>query len=72
LTGERKCDGRDTQTNTVEAFFGHLKPSIKGTYRRVSHKWIQDYLNEFTWRYNLRYQRDPSMFDQLLVRAAEG
>jgi transposase len=24
-----------THTNTVEGFFGHLKPSIKGTYRKV-------------------------------------
>src|SRR6202034_178812 len=52
----------DTHTNTIEGFFGHLKPSIKGTYRKVSHKWLQGYLNEFTWRYNLRYQRNPSMF----------
>jgi transposase-like protein len=59
----------DTHTNTVEGFFGHLKPSIKGTYRKVSHRWLQGYLNEFTWRYNLRYQRDPSMFAELVKRA---
>ncbi len=59
-----------THTNTIEGFFGHLKPSIKGTYRKVSHKWLQGYLNEFTWRYNLRFQRDPSMFAELLAQAA--
>ncbi len=59
----------DTHTNTVEGFFGNLKPSIKGTYRKVSHHWLQGYLNEFTWRYNLRYQREPSMFSELLERA---
>ncbi|HEY5192679.1 MAG TPA: IS1595 family transposase [Solirubrobacteraceae bacterium] len=59
----------DTHTNTIEGFFGHLKPSIKGTYRKVSHKWLQGYLNEFTWRYNLRYQRDPSMFAELVEQA---
>jgi transposase-like protein len=59
----------DTHTNTVEGFFGHLKPSIKGTYRRVSHKWLQGYLNEFTWRRNARLEPE-SMFDQLLSRAA--
>ncbi|HXN36418.1 MAG TPA: IS1595 family transposase [Solirubrobacteraceae bacterium] len=58
-----------THTNTVEGFFGHLKPSIKGTYRRVSHKWLQGYLNEFTWRRNARLEPE-SMFDQLLQRAA--
>lgn len=59
----------DTHTNTVEGFFGHLKPSIQGTYRRVSHRWLQGYLNEFVWRYNLRYQRDPAMFTELVKRA---
>jgi transposase len=61
----------DTHTNTIEGFFGHLKPSIRGTYRKVSHRWLQGYLNEFTWRYNLRYQRDPSMFAELIARAAQ-
>jgi transposase-like protein len=59
----------DTHTNTVEAFFGHLKPSIRGTYRKVSHKWLQGYLNEFVWRRNARLEAD-AMFDQLLRSAA--
>jgi IS1 family transposase len=59
----------DTHTNTVEAFFGHLKPAIRGTYRKVSHKWLQGYLNEFVWRRNVRYS-DTSMFEALLERAA--
>ncbi|HXB14742.1 MAG TPA: IS1595 family transposase [Solirubrobacteraceae bacterium] len=59
-----------THTNTVEGWFGHLKPSIKGTYRQVSHRWLQGYLNEFTFRYNERYSDTP-MFRTLLARAAE-
>jgi transposase len=59
----------DTHTNTVEGFFGHLKPSIRGTYRRVSHRWLQGYLNEFVWRRNARLESE-SMFEQLLQRAA--
>jgi transposase-like protein len=59
----------NTHTNTVEGFFGHLKPSIRGTYRKVSHRWLQGYLNEFTWRYNHRYSEE-SMFHLLLRRAA--
>jgi transposase-like protein len=55
----------DTHTNTIEGFFGHLKPSIRGTYRRVSHHWLQGYLNEFVWRRNARYSSTP-MFEQLL------
>jgi transposase-like protein len=59
----------DTHTNTVEGFFGHLKPAIKGTYRKVSHKWLQGYLNEFTFRRNARLTPE-AMFQQLLSRAA--
>jgi transposase len=55
----------DTHTNTIEGFFGHLKPAIRGTYRRVSHHWRQGYLNEFVWRRNARYS-STSMFEQLL------
>lgn len=58
-------------TNTIEGFFGHLKPSIRGTYRKVSHKWLQGYLNEFTWRYNHR-RSGESMFHLLVSRAAQG
>jgi transposase len=58
-----------THTNTVEGFFGHLKPSIRGTYRPVSHRWLQGYLNEFVWRRNARLSPD-AMFEQLLRRAA--
>ncbi len=58
----------NTHTNTVEAFFGHLKPSIRGTYRKVSHRWLQGYLNEFVWRRNARYN-PTSMFEALLDEA---
>ncbi|HEY3758453.1 MAG TPA: IS1595 family transposase [Solirubrobacteraceae bacterium] len=57
----------DTYTNTIEGFFGHLKPAIRGTYRKVSHRWLQGYLNEFTWRRNARYS-STSMFETLLDR----
>jgi transposase-like protein len=60
----------DAHTNTIEGFFGHVKPSIRGTYKKVSHRWLQGYLNEFAWRYNLRGQREPAMFAELVQRAA--
>jgi transposase-like protein len=59
----------NTHTNTVEAFFGHLRPSIRGTYRKVSHRWMQGYLNEFVWRRNARYS-PTSMFETLLDRVS--
>jgi transposase-like protein len=61
----------DAYTNTVEGFFGNLKTGIRGNYKKVSHKWLQGYLNEFTWRYNHRHDR-RSMFRLLLLRAASG
>ncbi|HVE67849.1 MAG TPA: IS1595 family transposase [Solirubrobacteraceae bacterium] len=59
----------DWHTNTVEGFFGNLKTGIRGNYKKVSHKWLQGYLNEFMWRYNHRHSPD-SMFRALLLRAA--
>jgi transposase len=61
----------DTHTNTVEGFFGNLKTGIRGNYKKVSHRWLQGYLNEFTWRYNHRHS-DESMFHLLVSRAAQG
>jgi transposase len=59
-----------THTNTVEGFFGNLKTGIRGNYKKVSHRWMQGYLNEFTWRYNHRHDGGRAMFVTLLLRAA--
>jgi transposase-like protein len=59
----------DAHTNTVEGFFGNLKTSIRGTYKHVSPRWLQSYLDEFAWRYNHRND-SRAMFRQLLRRAA--
>ena len=59
----------DAYTNTVEGFFGNLKTGIRGNYKKVSHRWLQGYLNEYTWRYNHRHD-SRSMFRLLLLRAA--
>jgi transposase-like protein len=59
----------DAHTNTIEGFFGNLKTGIRGNYKKVSHKWLQGYLNEFCWRYNHRHDR-RAMFQLLVSRAA--
>ncbi len=41
-------------TNTIEAFWSLLKRGIRGTYIHVSKKWMQSYLDEFSFRYNRR------------------
>jgi transposase len=60
----------DVHTQTIEGFFGNVKNGIAGNYHGVSAKWLQSYLNEFTWRYNRRYE-GRTMFSQLVCRAAE-
>jgi IS1 family transposase len=58
----------DAYTNTVEGFFGNLKTGIRGNYKKVSHKWLQGYLNEFTFRYNHRHD-GRAMFRTVILRA---
>jgi hypothetical protein len=53
----------------IEGFFGNLKTGMRGAYKKVSPRYLQSYLNGYTWRYNARHE-EGSMFDQLLDRAA--
>jgi transposase-like protein len=53
-------------TNTIEGFWSQLKRSIDGTYHAVSPKYLQSYLNEFTFRYN---HRAVAIYPVLLTRA---
>lgn len=55
-------------TNTIEGFWGQLKRSISGTYHAVSPKYLQTYVNEFVFRYNLR---DVAVGPVLLERAVQ-
>ena len=61
-----------THTNTIEGFFGNLKTGMRGAYKKVSPRYLQTYVNEYTWRHNA--QRDRAelgpLFEQLLLRAA--
>jgi len=53
-------------TNTIEGFWSRLKNSINGTHVHVSRKYLQNYLVEFEYRFNMR--ANPSlMFDRLLL-----
>jgi transposase-like protein len=61
----------NVHTNTIEGAFGNLKTGMRGTYKKVSRKWLQSYLDEYAWRYNERNRDGRSMFHSLLDRAAE-
>lgn len=55
-------------TNTIEGFWSQLKRSIDGTYHAVSPKYLQSYVDEFVFRYNLR---NLPICPVLLERAAK-
>ena len=53
-------------TNSIEAFWSHLKRSISGTYISVSKRHLQTYLHEFEFRHNLR-KHPHLMLEALLL-----
>jgi transposase-like protein len=55
----------DIHTNTVEGLWSLIKRGIGGVYHSVSHKYLQTYLNEYTFRYNRRFDVQP-MFTSFL------
>lgn len=42
----------DISTNEMEGFWSMVKNGIRGTYKMVSPKYLQQYINEFAFRYN--------------------
>ena len=46
----------DIHTNTVEGFWSLIKRGIGGVYHSVSQKYLQSYLDEYSFRYNRRDQ----------------
>ena len=44
----------DVHTNTIEGFWSLVKRGIGGVYHQVSHKYLQTYLDEYSFRYNRR------------------
>jgi len=57
----------DIHTNTIEGFWAQVKNSLKSTYKSVSHKYIQLYIDELTYHYNSRFS-SVSVFESLLSR----
>lgn len=54
-------------TQTIEGYWSRLKLSIHGTHVHVSKKHLQKYADEFSFRFNHRYEPEM-MFDRLLGR----
>jgi transposase-like protein len=59
----------NTHTNTIEGFWSNVKNGIRGVYHGVSSKYLQSYLNEYSFRYNHRKDITP-MFLTFLQRTS--
>jgi transposase-like protein len=57
-------------TNCIEGFWSQLKRSIDGTHHHVSRKYLQNYVNEFAFRYSNRYA-SSSMFELMAGRSGD-
>ena len=52
-------------TNSIESFWATLKRGVYGIYHHVSVKYLQNYVNEFSFRYN---NRNTDIFNVLMAR----
>ncbi len=58
----------DVHTNTVEGFFGLFKNGVRGVYHAISVQYLQNYLDEYAFRYNRRNSPTPmfwAMMEQI-------
>src|SRR5258707_2244667 len=60
----------NVHTNTIEGFWSLVKRGIGGVYHAVSQKYLQSYLDEFSFRYNRRDAQTP-IFTLMVSRVAE-
>jgi len=59
-------NGKCITTNSIEGFFSLLKRGIYGTYHHVGKPYLQQYLNEFDFRYNQRKVTDAERTETAL------
>jgi transposase-like protein len=60
----------DVHTNTIEGFWSLVKRGIGGVYHSVSAKYLQSYLDEYSFRYNRR-DSGNLIFSSILERVGE-
>lgn len=65
--GTREYVIEDVYTNTIEGFWAGLKRGVLGIYHSWSKKHLQDYVDEFVFRYNTRSMADNDRFNLLLA-----
>lgn len=60
----------DAHTNSVEGFWMLIKNGIRGVYHSVSPRYLQSYLDEYSFRYNRRHEGNRQ-FSAILERVCE-
>jgi hypothetical protein len=60
----------DIHTNSVEGFWSLIKRGMGGVYHSVSQKFLQSYLDEYSFRYSHRHDTEP-MFLTFLRQVAK-
>jgi transposase-like protein len=60
----------DITTNSAESFFALFKNSVRGAHHSISAKYLPNYLDEYTFRWNRRKQTE-TIFWAILDRASQ-
>ena len=66
--GDTYVDG-DVHTNTIESFWAIVKRSVMGQFHYVSKRYLQLYMDEVCYRYNLRHTDPNVAFDSTVQLA---
>lgn len=66
--GARQYANGDCCTNGIENFWSIFKRGIVGVYHRASRKHLQQYVQEFVYRFNTRLMTDAERFYDFLSR----
>jgi transposase-like protein len=56
----------DIHTNSMEGFWSLLKRGVNGIYHSISSKHLQNYIDEYVFRYNTRRMTEDYRFDYML------
>lgn len=56
-------------TNNIEGFWSLVKRGIVGQYHKITSKYLQNYLDEFSFKYN--FKGEKNIFDLLLYNAVK-
>ncbi|CBZ01568.1 conserved hypothetical protein; transposase, putative [Streptococcus oralis Uo5] len=59
----------DVYTNMIEGFGAGLKREVLGVYHSWSKKYLQDYVDEYVFRYKTRDYSDSQCFNLLISNA---